>query len=336
MSKVLLTTLDFPPQQGGVARYLWALKQTFQDEVDVLYWRKTPSKWEMWRDLTSGSAGYESIWVSHILPVGTMAYLAKFVTQKPYVIFLHGMDFDLARRNRWKKFLTRRILKGARRVVTNSQALAYEVQSFVNIIEPMVVHPCVVDYFVGASQATPLVADKTKVTLLTVSRLVERKGHIQVLEAIRNLPNVHYTIVGDGPYYGQIYFRIKDLGLEHRVRIIRNASDEELPRIYQSADIFVMPTIKTEIDREGFGIVYLEAQLFKLPVIASNHPGVNEAVLDKVSGFLIEEDIDTLREVIERLVNDSETRKRMGAVGRDFVLAGFTRDKQFPKLRELL
>lgn len=336
MSKVLLATLDYPPQQGGVARYLHALKQTFPGEVDVLHWRKTPSKLEMWRDLTSGSGGYDSIWVSHILPVGTMAYLARFVTRRPYVIFLHGMDFDLARRSIWKRFITRRILRSAKRVVTNSYALAREVQAFVRIAEPLVVHPSVADVFVRASQASPMVSNRNTVTLLTVSRLVERKGHIKVLEAIRDIPNVQYIIVGDGPYYGKIFYRIKDLGLEHCVRMIRNATDEELPQIYQSADIFIMPTSKTEIDREGFGIVYLEAQLFGLPVVASNHPGVDEAVLDKVTGLLIDKDRASLQDAVNRLAYDLELRTRMGSFGRDFVLAGFTREKQFIKLRELL
>ena len=291
---------------------------------------------QLFQELTSCSGGYESIWVNHILPVGTTAYLSKFVTRKPYVVFLHGMDFDLARRNTWKRFLTRRILKGAKRVVTNSYALAREVQAFVRIQEPIVVHPSVADVFVRASHATPLVSNQSTITLLTVSRLVERKGHIKVLEAIRDIPNVQYIIVGDGPYYGKIFYRIKDLQLETRVRIIRSASDEELPRIYQSADIFVMPTEKREFDREGFGIVYLEAQLFGLPVIASDHPGIDEAIVDKVTGFLIEEDQLTLRKAIIRLVNDRKLRERMGSFGRDYVLAGFTREKQFSKLKELL
>lgn len=335
MSKVLLTTIDFPPNRGGVARYLWALSQELKDDVHVLHWRNNPGRLEMYRDLVQSTKGYQSIWISHVLPVGTLARIAKLITRRPYVIFLHGMDFDLARRDRRRRFLTKFILRGASRVVTNSQALASEVKAFAGINEPLVVYPVVAKQFVDASMQVHAQPNPHAVTLLTVSRLVERKGHIPVLETIRDMPNVHYTIVGDGPYYRKIFYRIKDLGLETRVRVIRDATDAQLPAIYQSSDIFVMPTHRTALDREGFGIVYLEAQLFGLPVIASNHPGVNEAVLHRQSGLLLN-DRSELKNAISALVNDEQARKRMGGVGRDYVLQNFTRDKQFSKLRELL
>lgn len=336
MSKVLLTTLDYPPKRGGVARYLWALSQELKEDVHVLNWRKMPGRLEMYKDLVQSTKGYQAVWVSHILPVGTMARLAKLITGRPYVVFLHGMDFDLARRDRWRRFLTRRILKGAKHIVTNSEALAREVQSFVSVKEPMVVYPCVPQVLLEASKRQYGQPNPHYITLLTVSRLVKRKGHIEVLEAIRDMPNVRYVIVGDGPNYGKIFYRIKDLQMENRVQIIRDADDQQLPKIYQSADIFVMPTHKTQFDREGFGIVYLEAQLFGLPVIASKHPGVDEAVLDKQTGMLVNEQEDELREAIQRLTVDAELRKRMGSAGREHVLSKFTREKQFSKLRALI
>lgn len=336
MNKVLLATVDFPPQQGGVARYLWALKQTLGDRVEVLYWPKPLGRSQMLRELWRAAKQCETIWVSHILPIGTMAWLIKLVGRKPYVVILHGMDFDLARRNWWKRFLARRILKNAQRVVANSHALAAEIQAFVRIREPLVVHPCIPDFLVQGSRRPAVVGNEDIVTLLTVSRLVERKGHLDVLRAVRDLPHVRYLIVGDGPYYRKIYYRIKDLELQDRVRIIKNVSDDELARMYQQADIFVMPTQKREFDREGFGIVYLEAQLFGLPVVAANHAGIDEAVLDKVTGFLINDQQVELKRVIEKLAGDRELRQRMGQFGRDFVLAGFTREKQFAKLHQLL
>ena len=97
-----------------------------------------------------------------------------------------------------------------------------------------------------------------------------------------------------------------------------------------------MPTIKTPRDREGFGIVYLEAQLFGLPVVATKHPGVDEAIVDKGTGFLTIDHPDALKFALKQLIGDSDMRERMGKAGHEFVLGGFTRETQMRKLGALL
>jgi phosphatidylinositol alpha-1,6-mannosyltransferase len=171
--------------------------------------------------------------------------------------------------------------------------------------------------------------------LLTVARLVERKGHLKVLDALAKVPNATYHIVGDGPMLGAIQAKVNELGLGDRVTITTNAGDEQLPDIYRAADVFVMPTTKTEHDREGFGIVYLEAQLFGVPVIATRHPGVDEAVHDGEGGILVSDSPQELLAALERL-KDQTTRSKFGARGRASVTHYFTREQQMYKLLELL
>jgi phosphatidyl-myo-inositol dimannoside synthase len=338
MSNILLATLDYLPQRGGVARYLGAIKQTFPEKINVLYWNTAISRMEMMRELITVSKGHSAVWVSHVLPVGTMAYFAKFITGIPYTVFLHGMDFDLARRDSWKRFLTRRILKNAQHIVVNSNALAQEVRGFVGR-DSLVVYPSIADSFLHEGREynpeDKKLREQGKVRIVTVSRLVERKGHVDVLEAIRYLPNVEYLIVGDGGYRNRINMRIKDLNLQHCVQMLGEVNDQELMQLYKSADIFVMPTKKSDLDREGFGIVYLEAQLFGLPVIGSNHEGVDEAVINRSTGFLVR-GTQELRDAIKKLADNAQLRRRMGRAGREYVLAGFTRDKQFSKLEKIM
>ncbi|MDP2631293.1 MAG: glycosyltransferase family 4 protein [Candidatus Uhrbacteria bacterium] len=341
MSKVFLPTLDYLPRRGGVARYLLAIKNTFPDVVDVLFWKNNPSRIKMFFDILDGAKAHDQIWTSHILPVGTIIWLTKSIHKKPYVVILHGLDFDLAIRNPWKRWITRRILRGAKNIVTNSRALAREVIDFASVSELIVVNPSLDDDLIKASPADLSMKTKTEtadhvITLLSVGRLIERKGHLKVLEAIKDLPNVHYCIVGDGIFKSRIEDKITELGLEERCVISANVTDRELPAFYNSADIFIMPTTKTKLDREGFGIVYLEAELFELPVIATNYPGIDEAIIDKVTGFLVDNSVSEIRFAIEKLVADAELRRRMGKAGRKFVLAGFTREKQFRKLEDLL
>lgn len=365
MSKILLPTIDYPPARGGVARYIGAITETYPDQVRLLKLKKVKLDNLVLRLILQAKT-YEVIWTHHVLPIGTAAYLAKRFTGKPYVVFLHGLDFDLARRNSWKRWLAKLVLGGAARIVTNSQALATEVRAFIEAErEPLVVYPTLEDQFIEAAKpprgtrekvnlqklaelamgvsraATPMfVANKSKAAntplrLLTVARLVERKGHLKVLEAMAKLPQSTYHIVGDGPMLNEINLKIKELGLRDRVTISRYISDEELPDVYRHADVFVMPTLKTATDREGFGIVYLEAQLFGLPVIACRHPGVDEAVRDGEGGLLIGDSVDDVVRAIERLQNPG-VRLKFGARGKAWVEHTFTREQQMYRLRELL
>ncbi|MFH1632099.1 MAG: glycosyltransferase family 4 protein [bacterium] len=337
MQQIFLPTLDFAPRRGGVARYLAAIKETFPQEVSVVFWDKELSRIDMAKSIVSGAEGCDQIWTSHILPVGTMIWLTRRLHRKPYVIILHGMDFDLAGRNMWKRWLSRNILNDARSVVTNSKALAREVAKFAGIDEPIVVSPCVDDDLVSNSCNHDYDNDDDYgVKLLTVGRLVRRKGHLKVLKAIKDLPNIEYTIVGDGPERSEIENKIVELGLSERCNIRANVTDEELAEIYRTHNVFIMPTTKSQNDREGFGIVYLEAQLFGLPIIATRHPGIDEAVIDKVTGLLVKDEIQAIEKAIEKLAENKVLRQRMGQAGREFVLAGFTRDKQFGKLKELI
>ena len=119
---------------------------------------------------------------------------------------------------------------------------------------------------------------------------------MKVLEAMKEMPDVQYTIVGDGPMRSVIEAKIRELGLTDRVTIRTDVTDAELPNVYRNADVFVMPSTKSDSDREGFGIVYIEAALFGVPSIAVRQPGVDEAIVDGVTGWLIDDNLASLRD----------------------------------------
>lgn len=352
MARILLPTIEAPGFKGGVARYIEAIVKTFPGNVEVAAFDVMPSYNQLFSLYWQRREDYDQLWIHHVLPFGTAALAAKLLGGKPYVVFLHGLDFDLARQGFVRRELTKMILRLAKKVVTNSQALADEVSTFVPGVMPLVVYPCVSDEMVAAAR----VIDETvndegndnrgsdltvgregkELQLLTVARLVERKGHLDVLQAIKNLPEVKYDIVGDGSFKKDIEEKIKELGLGERVTLHSVVGNDELAKFYRTADVFVMPAKKTEKDREGFGIVYLEAGLFGLPVIANNTPGVDEAVVDGVTGTLIDGSVEMLTKVIEGYVNDEQLGREQGKKGRERVLAEFTRLAQMSKLDELL
>lgn len=340
MARILLPTIEVPGFKGGVARYIEAIVKTFPGNVEVVAFDVMPSYNELFSTYWQRREDYDQLWLHHVLPFGTAALAAKLLGGKPYVVFLHGLDFDLARQGLIRRKLSMLILKLAKKVVTNSRALAGEVAEFVPGVEPLVVYPCVSDEMIEAAKIIDEEKEAKKgekeLRLLTVARLVERKGHLLVLEAMKNLPEVKYDIVGDGPFKSVIEEKIKQLALRDRVTLHSSVNNAELVQFYREANVFVMPAQKTDKDREGFGIVYLEAGLFGLPVVANNTPGVDEAVVDGVTGTLIDGSVEALAKVIEGYINDEELGREQGKKGRERVLAEFTRLAQMPKLDELL
>lgn len=364
LKKALLLTIDFPPKKGGVARYLEAMTKILNSEISVVAAPEAGSDsfdlnapflvkrysllfkyfWPKWFKsvlfLIKEKNNYQTVIVSHVLPLGSAAYLAKFITKKPYIVIVHGMDVAMTRQLERKRRLARRVLCGAKVVITNSRALAEEIKKDFKIKNIEVIYPAIKTNCLSKNNQHFLSANN-EFTLLTVSRLVQRKGHLRVLEALvkvkDTISNLHYNIVGDGPFLREIKKRAEELGLSSYVVFKTGLSDTELAKIYDEADIFVMPTVVDLIDREGFGTVYLEAAAHGLPAIATRQPGVAEAVLDNQTGLLIPDgDTEALAEAILGLWREPNERRRLGEAAKKRVQEEFTAEKQFIKLKKWL
>ena len=364
MPRTLLLTPDFPPSPGGVARYLEVVAYALKDEVTVFASPEPSVKavdleasykivrtpllykniWPRWLCsvvlLCRQAKAYDRVVVSHLLPFGVAALVARAFTKKPYVLIVHGLDISLALRSGWKQKLARIVVRNADLVVANSIALKDELQSIFSVDRIAYVHPSFSPRVLTSSR--PL--SHHGIRLLTVARLVPRKGHLRVLEALARLrregrapADLSYMIVGDGVMKEEIERRVVELGLTDCVHLRTDVSDEELPNFYQSSDLFVMPTAFTKLDREGFGIVYLEAAAFGLPSIATHHAGVDEAVLDGSTGLLIPDgDIGALAKAIQTLSTDAALRQKLGAAGKMRVQQEFSRERQVEKIQRLL
>ncbi|MFC1826187.1 glycosyltransferase family 4 protein, partial [Thermodesulfobacteriota bacterium] len=145
---------------------------------------------------------------------------------------------------------------------------------------------------------------QNRTVLLTVGRLVRRKGVAWFAEQVMpQLDNSYsYLIVGDGPEYKNIQAVLERNKLNDRVFLLGRVSDETLKMIYNASDIFIMPNITVPDDIEGFGIAAIEAGSCGLPVVASNIQGIQDAVLDGMTGHLVEErDADGFLAKIEKM-----------------------------------
>lgn len=160
------------------------------------------------------------------------------------------------------------------------------------------------------------------IVILSVGRLVPRKGFHKVIESIPHLVksgiNVHYLICGRGPSEKSLRRLAVDTGVEDRVHFAGFVPEDALHSIYAACDIFSMITFfnSQSASIEGFGIVYLEAGHFAKPVIAAKVGGVVDAVQHEVTGILV--DPNSQEEILDallRLCKDSELRISLGQGG---------------------
>lgn len=157
--------------------------------------------------------------------------------------------------------------------------------------------------------------------LLTVARLVARKGVDDVLDAVAQLvperPSLRYVVVGDGPERARLEAHAAALGLGGHVRFVGTQSDAALASWYAAADVFVMAPRTQPPDVEGFGLVYLEAGAAGLPVVGTRSGGVPDAIADGETGLLVPEgDPAALAEALRTLLDRPDLRERFGAAGR--------------------
>ena len=158
-------------------------------------------------------------------------------------------------------------------------------------------------------------SDAGPLRILFVGNLIARKGLHHLIDALCRLPQADWRldVVGDdgvdSAYAAALRRQIGAAGLEDNIRLHGRVSDSELAQQYSAAHLLAV------LSYEGFGIVYLEAMAFGLPVLASVDGGGGEIVRPGVSGFLVEPtDADGIAAHLSALAGD---RERLAALGRN-------------------
>ncbi len=360
MKKVLIITSDFYPQTGGVANYWKNLLQSLpKDGFHVLALKtNTPELpgdyqihrasfftkwfWPRWLPLLINAyrlikqKKFDTVIVGQILPVGTVMWLINKVVQVPYYVSFHGMDIHFAQLKSRKAKMFKHIVQGSRGVFVNSEYTLSLLKNVELIGKPQtIVYPCA--NVVGDAENIDYKIEH----IISVGRLVPRKGHYNLILAIDQLkdkyPNLSCTIVGDGPERERLQSLIQERGLMDKVTLTGRLADEELVSEYKKASLFVLPANEdTSGDVEGFGIVFLEAASFGLPCITGKSGGVGESVINNETGIVLEENtVDSLVEAIEKMFLNRELMVQYGQAGKKRAQSDFNWQKQAEKIINL-
>ncbi len=343
----LLLAASFPPALGGVETLLYQTNRRLTEPPRVLapapaaaadisvrqvcinfagraayrpLWRLHPSL-HFLQTFWGPSLQAAQTWRPHVIQAGhiylaPLAWLLSRQLKLPFVVYAYGQEVWRTGRPMGLKPLDARLrggaLRAADRVFVPGSFTAGLLADWQVKSERMVTVPY-------GAEPRPATTPPTGETLLTVARLIPRKGMDTVIRAMPSLPpTVEYGVVGAGPDEPRLRHLATSLGIDQRVHFLGRLDDQALAAEYRRCTIFVLPARRTtDGDLEGYGLVYFEAAAWGRPVVAGRSGGEIDAVVDGETGVLVDgESVDQVSRVIRELLDDPARLQSLGAAGR--------------------
>jgi glycosyltransferase involved in cell wall biosynthesis len=182
-----------------------------------------------------------------------------------------------------------------------------------------------------------------EIFVLAIGKFIPRKGFEYLLEAFhivvnqKKIKNIKLRIGGRGPLKPKYEKLIDKYSLNSFVTFLGYIKDKDIPSYYSEADIFVLPSIVDDKgDTEGLGVVSLEANACKTPVIGSKVGGILDVITDGMNGYFVEQkNSQQLAEKIIKLADSRELRTMMGEKGRHIVEQNFNWDNISKRIIEV-
>lgn len=173
--------------------------------------------------------------------------------------------------------------------------------------------------------------------LITTSRLVEKNGIADVVDALRDIPGVRFLVLGDGHLRAELEQRAREKNVSDKAVFLGHIAPDKIPAYLHASDIFIRASLS-----EGLGSSFLEAMCAGLPVIATPVGGIPDFLFDieeygeKATGVFCEpHNPESVAFAVKRLVQDVGMRQRISKNAREMVLSSYDWDKIARKMREL-
>jgi glycosyltransferase involved in cell wall biosynthesis len=220
------------------------------------------------------------------------------------------------------RFKFRLACRNADKIIAVSECTKRDIVSFFRIPEEKITviyqgcHPIFRQKVTDEKKSE--IADKYRLPsrfILSVGSVEARKNLLLAVKALKNIPeDIHLVAVGKSTLYqSEVEQYAEKAGLQSRVHILNNVSFEDLPTLYQSADVFVFPSFF-----EGFGIPIIEALSSEIPVIAATGSCLEEAG-GPGSVYVNPNDDAELSERIMEILTNQELANKMIETGKKYV-----------------
>jgi colanic acid/amylovoran biosynthesis glycosyltransferase len=275
----------------------------------------------------------------HVYFGNTGVHLLPLLRQwdRPWVVSFHGMDVQSRPKEKGYDQKLCELLQLAPLVLVRSQSLANRLQDLGCATDKIRLNRTGIPLqnFPWIERALPA---EGKWQLIQACRLVEKKGLLTTLATFRRFvsdyPNSRLVIAGEGPLRDALMKRINELSLENQVTLAGFLSQDELRRIYGESHIFIHPSeLAADSNQEGIPNSMLEAMASGLPVVATRHGGIPEAVQEGLDGILVpERDESALYEALLKLAAQPDLWQRMARQASRSVAENFEQRQQIARL----
>ncbi|ADZ08972.1 glycosyl transferase group 1 [Methanobacterium lacus] len=264
------------------------------------------------------------------IPNGLGALFLKKISKIPYINTIHGEEVYLSKKYH-TVFLIKLLVNNSSKTITNSSATLKTCLNEGLDKKKLDIIPFGVD--TSFYKPLNIVKDKKIFQILSVGYLIERKGFMYLISSISEVSkkheNVRLKIVGSGPQEKQLKDLITKLQLEKYIEILGNIPNDELLKMYNSSDLFVLPSIiDSQGNTEGLGVVLIEAMACGLPVIGSNIGGIPDIISDGETGLLFpQKDVVELSKSIIKLIENRILMEKIADKGYQMVKTNFSWEK---------
>jgi phosphatidylinositol alpha-1,6-mannosyltransferase len=352
MRAPLLAAITLHPSGGGIAvvsNLVWQvlvrnwgtearLATTFDHENRPA---TLPEKARFAIALGSAQLLHRTDWVlfSH-LGLAQAQHFVPGKLRRPYAVMLHGVEAWAD----WSHYEKRAVMAADLRIAS-SHYTAKRVMDKHPDVGPLVTCPLALpaatrtatrDDDRNAANSPVSVGRHAVLIVGRMSQFERYKGHDQLIDAwpavVSRVPDAQLLIVGDGDDASRLRDKAAQTPCGERIQFLGYVSDATLQAMYGQAALFALPSFG-----EGFGFVYLEAMMHRLPCIGSTHDAASGIIVDGETGRLIDQrDIGGLSEAITGLLIDESQRHKMGAAGYLRATTEFTFDRYSARLRALM
>jgi glycosyltransferase involved in cell wall biosynthesis len=261
------------------------------------------------------------------LPLNDMAILLGLPSDVALLVYWHADIVDYPMLRRLVAPLIRRVLTRADRIVVSGQPMIDNSAFLRPHAEKCAVFPygMDLDYWhaldSGEQTAAEQIGKRHPRHIVAVGRLVGYKGYDVLIRAMQTVDG-YATIIGEGPMLAELQQLAIKLGVSERIRFAGRQTRSEIKQIFYSAQVFAFPSVTVA---EAFGIVQIEAMAAGLPIVntdlATTVPLVARHGLEALT--IPPNDPQALSQALNRILDEPELAKRLGAAGRERALNEF-------------
>lgn len=256
----------------------------------------------------------------------------------PFAVHFHGYDASVKSLLEEYRLRYQKMFQSASAIIAVSRAMEGRLLEMGASRDKLYLN----SYGVDTSRFSGAIASANPPVFIAVGRFVEKKApHLTLLafaDVFKQRPAARLRMIGEGPLLSICKDLVKGLGISEAVTFLGAKNPETVLQEMRSARAFVQHSmVAADGDSEGTPVAVLEAGSCSLPVIATRHAGIPDAIVSGVTGLLVEErDVAGMAQAMIKLIDDPILADNLGKAAREKITSEYSSEKSIQKLYAIL